>query len=885
MHAKTTLREVLPEARLRAILEALPAAISYGDREQRILAASRGYETVLGMDRSQVVGRTVREVFGAAVHDIAKPYLERVLAGEAVSFERSEPREGGGTRVLRIQYQPDIGARGEVQGFFCMITDQSDRRQVEETLRHKEAQLRAIIENEPECVKLLDAGGRLVEMNPAGLAMLDAESLEAVAGHCVYPLVVAEHREAFRALTERVCRGEPGGTLEFEVVGLKGRRRWLETHVTPIRAAGLAEFQMLGVTRDITERKRAEQLLQDQFHFVNQLLEAMPNPVFFKDEQGRYLGCNRAFEEYIGRTREELVGKSVYDLAPKELADIYFDADRKLFENPGSQVYEASVRAADGSQRQVVFYKATFTRADGSLAGLVGTIADISERKRMELILAASEARFRGLTELAADWYWEQDENFRFTYFSDIGAAGGLHKAGTVPAHDSIGRARWEFENVRPLSCTWEQHRAMLEGHLPFRDFEYERTVSDGSTRFWSANGQPVFDAAGNFTGYRGTARDITPRVEAERRAQDADARLREAIEYLNEPVCITDAEDRIVVSNRSFRELNAALAEHIAPGRRYEDHLREGVRLGMFPEAEGNVEEWVAARMARRRSGSPMREVRRQDGVWLAVRDQKLADGGTVTFGLDITQRKRDEAALQDVNRELERRVGERTAALSAAIRELEAFSYSVSHDLRAPLRAMGSFARMVVEDEGARLSEEGRRKLGVVESNARRMGMLVDDLLQLARVNRSELRSERLDLAALAASVAGDLRPAYPQASISVGALPGGDGDPLLIRQALANLMDNALKYSGRATEPRVEVGWDGARGAWFVRDNGVGFDMRHATKLFNPFERLHTEQEFTGTGIGLAIVRRVIERHHGRVWAEAAPGAGACFYFTLG
>jgi len=363
------------------------------------------------------------------------------------------------------------------------------------------------------------------------------------------------------------------------------------------------------------------------------------------------------------------------------------------------------------------------------------------------------------------------------------------------------------------------------------------------------------------------------------------DARLREAIEHLNEPVCITDAEDRIVVGNRSFRELNAAVVDYVAPGRRYDEHLREGIRLGQFPEALGRTEEWLAERMARRRAGSASREVRRQDGIWLLVRDQKLADGGTLSFGLDITKRKNDEAALRDVNRELERRVSERTAALEGAVRELEAFSYSVSHDLRAPLRAIGGFARMVVEDEGERLSEEGRRKLEVVEANARRMGMLVDDLLQLARVNRSELRREALDMGALAASVAAQLGAQYPLARIGVGPLPNATGDPVLVRQAFANLVDNALKYSSRSDEARVDLGWDGAAGAWFVRDNGVGFDMAHAKKLFNPFERLHGELGFEGTGIGLAIVRRVAERHGGRVWVEAVPGEGAAFFFTLG
>ena len=234
----------------------------------------------------------------------------------------------------------------------------------------------------------------------------------------------------------------------------------------------------------------------------------------------------------------------------------------------------------------------------------------------------------------------------------------------------------------------------------------------------------------------------------------------------------------------------------------------------------------------------------------------------------------------------ELELRVRERTAELEAANKELESFSYSVSHDLRAPLRAVDGYARMMQEDLAERLGEEGRRQLGVVRDEARRMGQLIDDLLAFSRAGRQALRAARIDMAELARDVAAELAPEYPQAEVQVGELPPVAADPALLRQVWVNLIGNALKYSARQPAPRVEVGGraDGAQSEYWVQDNGAGFDERYAHKLFGVFQRLHGAHEFPGTGVGLAIVQRVVARHGGRVWAAGKAGAGARFSFAL-
>ena len=249
-----------------------------------------------------------------------------------------------------------------------------------------------------------------------------------------------------------------------------------------------------------------------------------------------------------------------------------------------------------------------------------------------------------------------------------------------------------------------------------------------------------------------------------------------------------------------------------------------------------------------------------------------------------DIQRKQALADRFERMNETLEERVNERTLELRRAVRELEAFSYSVSHDLRSPLGVISGFSHIVAKDESARLSEEGRRKLGVIESNIAYMVELVDDLLALASINRAPLVRLPLNLRSIGEAIAEQLNARYPGVEMRFGDLPGTDGDETLVRQALTNLMDNAFKYSSRAAAPRVELGWDESQGAYYVRDNGIGFDMAHSGRLFNAFERLHAGAEYPGTGIGLVIVRRVAERHGGSAWTKSAPGSGATFWIAL-
>jgi PAS domain S-box-containing protein len=486
----------------------------------------------------------------------------------------------------------------------------------------------------------------------------------------------------------------------------------------------------------------------------------------------------------------------------------------------------------------------------------------------------------RELIAISAEWYWEQDAELRFTCFSsaELEAAGMREDA-------FIGKRRWESGYHGVSEAQWAEHRAVLERREPFRDFIGGRYRADGSESFVAVSGRPHFDAGGNFLGYRGISRDVTARVATERALRESEERYR-ALTDMSPAAIYVQVEGILRYVNpatlRLFGEARAAdligrpLLDWIHPADRGEV-LERMNRIN----AQGASYAPSARRFVRRDGTEFIAEVTAAPYRYAGVR-------GGIAVVRDITERQRAEERVLALNAELEARVHERTRQLEEANRELESFSYSVSHDLRAPLRAIHGFSELLAQQAGVALQGQARHYLERVQEAGARMGRLIEALLTLSRVTRAPVRSQEVDLSRLAALVVEELRAGEPRRDIAVEIAPGlaARGDPALLRGVLQNLIENAWKFTQGRVQPRIEVSAvsDRRGRAFCVRDDGVGFDMRHAEKLFGAFQRLHTEQEFSGTGIGLATVQRIVARHGGRVWAEGEPDRGAAFFFTL-
>ena len=535
------------------------------------------------------------------------------------------------------------------------------------------------------------------------------------------------------------------------------------------------------------------------------------------------------------------------------------------------------------------------------------------KRRESEEALRASELRYRRLFEMAPLPLCNVTKEGVIAFRNERFVRVFGYTAAEVPTLAEWWLRAYPDPQYRKwVTETWEAavRKAAEEGR-DIDPVEYKVTCKSGEERVVEISGITLGDE------FLATFIDLTERKQADAELQSSKSFLGSVINAIADPVFVKDDKRRFVLVNDALctivgRPREALIGED---GNDWfpKDQVEVFVKMdaGVLDTGVENVNEETLSDLTTGKVRT------------IVTRKTRYIDlsGNRFLVGVirDFSERKQAEDRIRQLNAELEQRVRERTAELEAANKELEAFSYSVSHDLRAPLRAMDGFSMALIEDYADKLDETGQNYLRRIRAGSQRMAELIDDLLHLSQVTRAEMRHVRVDLTAMAEEIGTELRQLQPDRQMEFIVAPAlaVDADAQLLRLALYNLLANAWKFTGKNPHARIEVGVTGdeyrvasdeAGGtiphqpspishqpfpinhppspiAFFVRDNGAGFDMAYASRLFGAFQRLHSTQEFEGTGIGLAIVQRIIRRHGGRVWAEGAVGQGATFYFTLG
>jgi PAS domain S-box-containing protein len=691
------------------------------------------------------------------------------------------------------------------------------------------------------------------------------------------------------------------------------------------------------VNRMLEQRQRDETALRDSELRFRQLFETSSDAIVMLDADSRIVFAYAAVQQVFGYRPTSLAGREVSLLLTPAAGDTLAGCMRaKAYPGglPEADATEVEGRHEDG--RPLAF---EMTLSHLRLAGsdmFAVFLRDIGARKRAEAELRDSEARFRQLADSAPSLIWMSTADGNCFYLNRR----WLEFTGRT-LEQSCGHGWAAAVHPEDRAHVLDRNEAAFDATAPF-SVEYRLRRHDGEYRWMLNHGTPRLARDGTLMGYIGTCIDIHDRVAAERRirrlstlyaalskANEAMARTRATAELLQQVCDIAVEHGRFAVATVGLVEPDGGHARLVASAG---DTLGcfEGNMLSLAPDApRRNAPSVIAMRENRPFISNDRNHDSRtlplenraarvlihssaalplhRDGQvtgFLTVHateldyfDDEMVEllgllAADLSFALDTmagnARREEAEAALRQLNATLEAKVEERTRSLQAANRELEAFSYSVSHDLRAPLRAITGFAQMIAEEHGERLDREARGYLERVRAAASRMSRLIDDLMNLCRIARMSLTREPLDLSRMAAEVMAELQEGDPQRAVQVRITPAlsAQADRGLVQIVLSNLLGNAWKFTARSARPAIAFGAGEHAGvpAFYVRDNGAGFDMQHAEKLFTPFQRLHSEQEFAGTGIGLAMVQRIVERHGGSVAAQSTLGEGTTIWFTL-
>lgn len=880
--------------RLRLQFDRLPLGCMTFDVSMRIVDCNPAAASLFGYDASELVGCDAIQMLFPAKSRSAARALARGRSGSATPLAGVHENMARDGRTLLCEWHnaPLVDEDGRVTGYMSTVLDVTARVQAERALREAEERWQFALEGAGDGVWDWRVTSGEVVFSRRWKAMLGYAEGEIGSGigerdSRIHP----DDRAAMYAALQAHFDGRVRYyASEHRVRARNGEYRWiLDRGMIVERDDGDRPVRMIGTYTDVTERRLAEQQLREAEERWQFALEGAGDGVFDWDIAAGHAYRSPRLQQILGFEPGELSSElSAFDalVHPDDLPDMVRARQSHLRGELPYFAAEYRVRHKDGREIWIASRGKVMRRdATGTPLRLIGTVSDITARKQAEferLQLLAEKQMLADRLQLVLDsapiGCMILDREFRAEYVNSA-----VERLFGRDRTELLGRDPVEEAATDDCVARIRSRKVLMLGGERQPAVVYHVRRPDGEIRAAESLPVPLRGADGTVVGVLSMLIDVTERQRAEAALRASEQRYRSLVEVAPDGVAVI-CRGEVEYANDALARLLRVDPAGPLVGRRFADLFVPGER----DEVEASL---AAMELEIGQTVGAERQVVAADGTVIDVDVRggayRTAEGVRVQVVVrDISVRKLIHRRVLEINAELERRVSERTAELQAANRELEAFSYSVAHDLRSPLRAIDGYTRMLEEDLGAAVAPLAKRQIERVHANVMRMAELIDDLLEYARVGRRDLELKPVDAGAVAADVAEELAAAYPAATIRVDPLPHVRADATLLRQVFANLVGNALKFSASAQAPEIQVGCLTVHGehVFHVQDNGVGFSMDHAHMLFGVFQRLHGVSEFEGTGVGLAIVQRAVQRHGGRVWAESEPGRGATFYFAL-
>ncbi len=851
-------------------------------------------------------GHHPKEFFQQMYHTIAN--------GQVWRDEICNRAKDGSIYWVDTTVVPFLDAYGKPRQYMAIRADITERKRGEEAREH----LAAVVDSSDDAIISKTLDGTIKTWN-RGAEIVFGYAASEIVGKPMLMLFPAERVGEEFDILSRIKRGESVEHFETIRVRKDGKRIDVSATISPIRDASGAISGASKIARDITDRKRSEEALRQSDARRRFALETAKLGDWELD-----LTTLQATRSFL---HDEIFGYQ--SPLPEWNFDIFLghvhpddrEGVRENFQSSVSQSkrweFECRIVCLNGDLRWIWACGDHYRDPSGNASHMFGIVENITERKQAEQAAQESLATREAALKEVADQKFALDQH-AIVAVTDV--------QGTITYVNDKFCAISKYSKNELID---QNHRILNSGFHPKEFFqqmyhtiangqvwrgEICNRAKDGSIYWVDTTIVPFVGPEGKPRQYVAIRADITERKQAEdrlvaqagelsrqseellrsQRTQESQSRmLQSVLDSMAEGLVAADETGKFILWNPAATRIVGMGAENVPPGEwnaHYGCYLPD--RVTPLP-----IEENPLARAVRGEVCTSEMFVRNSEldqGVLIEVSGGPLKDkdgvvrGGVVAFR-DITQRREDEREIRKLNEELEERVVQRTAQLEAANHELEAFTYSVSHDLRAPLRHIGGFSKMLMEDFGPGLQPEAQRYLQRIEDGVRRMGLLVDELLNLAQLGRHALNLQVTPLNSVIEDVVSLLQPEIESRAVTwkIADLPAAECDPILIKQVFQNLLANALKFTRTRERAVIEISQrqEDGQAVIAISDNGVGFNMKYSDKLFGVFQRLHRAEEFEGTGIGLATVKRIIHKHGGRVWAEAELDKGASFFFTLG